>query len=150
MDAVIFVGLQASGKSSFYKERFFDSHVRINLDMLRTRHREKLMLEACLAAQQSFVIDNTNPTIEDRRRYIEPARTSGARVIGYYFQSKIEECKLRNENRPEEQIVPLPGLLGTHGRLQLPSSTEGFDELHYVRIASDGHFTVEDWHDEVR
>jgi len=37
MEAVIFVGLQAAGKSTFYRERFFDTHVRINLDMLRTR-----------------------------------------------------------------------------------------------------------------
>lgn len=33
MEAVIFIGLQASGKSSFYKERFFSTHVWINLDL---------------------------------------------------------------------------------------------------------------------
>ena len=37
MEAVIFVGIQGSGKSSYYKERFFRTHFRINLDMLRTR-----------------------------------------------------------------------------------------------------------------
>ena len=36
MEAVLFVGLQASGKSTFYRERFFRTHVRINLDMLKT------------------------------------------------------------------------------------------------------------------
>ena len=36
MEAIIFVGLPGSGKSSFYKERFFDSHVRISLDLLKT------------------------------------------------------------------------------------------------------------------
>lgn len=30
MQAVILVGLQASGKSSLYRERFFTTHVRIN------------------------------------------------------------------------------------------------------------------------
>ena len=59
---VILIGLQASGKSSFYLHRFFNTHVRINLDMQRTRHREKLIFEARLAAKQSVVIDNTNPT----------------------------------------------------------------------------------------
>lgn len=40
MEAVILCGIQASGKSAFYSERFFHTHVRINLDMLRTRRRE--------------------------------------------------------------------------------------------------------------
>jgi len=35
-DAVIFTGIQASGKSTFYKEQFSRTHIRINLDMLRT------------------------------------------------------------------------------------------------------------------
>ena len=46
MEAVIFVGLQASGKSTFYRERFSRTHVRINLDMLKTRHRETLAWRA--------------------------------------------------------------------------------------------------------
>lgn len=32
MEAVIFVGIQASGKTSFYLERFFETHVRISRD----------------------------------------------------------------------------------------------------------------------
>jgi predicted kinase len=35
MQAVILVGIQAAGKSPFYRERFFGSHVRISLDLLR-------------------------------------------------------------------------------------------------------------------
>jgi hypothetical protein len=50
MEAVIFIGLQAAGKSSFYLDRFFNTHIRINLDMLKTRHREQLIFQACLLA----------------------------------------------------------------------------------------------------
>ena len=46
MELVIFTGLQASGKTTFYGTRFRDSHVRINLDMLKTRHREELLVKA--------------------------------------------------------------------------------------------------------
>lgn len=74
MEAVIFIGLQAAGKSSFYREKFIDTHIRINLDMLKTRHRETILLNACLEAKQPLVIDNTNPTIEERKRYILPDR----------------------------------------------------------------------------
>ncbi len=45
MEEVIFCGIQASGKTTFYRERFFDTHVRISLDLLRTRRREQLLLE---------------------------------------------------------------------------------------------------------
>ena len=48
MEAVIFVGLQGAGKSTFYKERFLDTHPRLSLDMLKTRHREKRFLMACV------------------------------------------------------------------------------------------------------
>lgn len=71
MEAIIFVGIQATGKSTFYRENFFKTHIRINLDMLKTRHRENIILEACIKAKQPFVIDNTNPSMNDRKKYIE-------------------------------------------------------------------------------
>ena len=43
MEAIIFVGLPGSGKSSFYKERFFNSHVRISLDLLKTRQYHRAL-----------------------------------------------------------------------------------------------------------
>ncbi len=66
MEAVIFCGIQASGKTTFYLERFFRTHIRLNLDMLKTRHRERVMLDACLETGQRFVVDNTTPTAQDR------------------------------------------------------------------------------------
>jgi len=149
MEAVLFVGLQASGKTTFYRERFFDTHVRISLDMLRTRHREQVLLEACLEAKQPFVVDNTNPTAEERAKYIRAAREAGFHVVGYYFQSSIEECKKRNETRPEGKKVPLRGVLGTYGKLQIPRVDEGFDALHYVKIDENLKFVIEDWSNEV-
>ncbi len=149
MEAVILIGLQASGKSTFCKQRFVDSHVRINLDMLRTRRKEQILLDACFKAKLKIVVDNTNPTEEDRLRYIPAAQAAGYRVIGYYFSSQIEQCKERNEHRDKECVVPLPGLLSTYGRLQLPAQDEGFDELYYVEIKEDGTFAVSGWTDEV-
>ena len=142
MEAIIFVGLQASGKSSFYCERFFSTHVRISLDLLRTRHRERRMLSLCLETQQPFVIDNTNPTRVDRRRYIEPARSSGFSIAGYYFSGRIAECLLRNQQRTRP--VPEVGLLATARKLQIPSMDEGFNSLNYVRLDESG-FVIEDW-----
>lgn len=148
MEMLLFVGVQASGKSTFFRERFFASHVRVNLDMLRTRYREKQFLETCIRIGQQFVVDNTNPTKADRQPYIDAAKAAKFRVIGYYFQSSVEDCKRRNQQRPAEQVIPLPGLLGTYSRLELPSREEGFDELFYVKL-TDGGFSVEEWRSEV-
>lgn len=144
MELVLLIGLQASGKSSFYRQRLFHSHVRLNLDMLRTRHRERLLFEACLRAKQSMVIDNTNPSRSDRARYIEPARAAGFDVTGYYFRSVVSECLARNDEREGEQRIPERGVLGTAGRLERPALAEGFDALWYVTITDDG-FGVDPW-----
>jgi predicted kinase len=149
VEAVIFIGLQGAGKSTFYWERFFTTHLRINLDMFKTRHRERRFLQTCIETRQRFVVDNTNPTRTERQVYLEAARQAGFRVIGYYFQSQIEDCKRRNAQRPVEERVPVPGILGAAGRLQIPSREEGFDVLHYVRIDDNGRFVVEEWRDEV-
>ncbi|MBH8575725.1 ATP-binding protein [Nostocaceae cyanobacterium CENA369] len=149
MEAIIFIGIQGAGKSTFYRDRFFNTHIRINLDMLKTRHREQIFLQACLEAKQPFVVDNTNPTVEERKRYITPAKAKGFQVVGYYFQSELEECKKRNSQRNSEQIVPIIGLLATYKKLVLPSWQEGFDALYSVKTNLNYSFIVEEWQSEI-
>lgn len=143
MNAVLLIGLQGSGKSTFAKANFADTHIRLSLDMLRTRHRERVLLDACLAAKQPFVIDNTNPARADRAPYLEAARGHAFRTTGYFFRSILADCLQRNESRPVP--VPRPGVLGTHARLEMPSLAEGFDELFFVSIDPDGGFAVSPW-----
>jgi predicted kinase len=148
VEAIIFVGIQGSGKSSFYQEHFFRTHLRLNLDMLRTRHRERLLLVACIEAQQPFVVDNTNPRATDRARYVAPARAAGFCVVGYYFRSALGEALGRNAARPLAERVPAKGVAGTHKALELPTLAEGFDALYGVTLTSAG-FAVQEWCDAV-
>jgi predicted kinase len=147
MEAIIFVGIQASGKSTFYRERFFDTHVRINLDMLKTRHRERILVQACISAQQRFVVDNTNVLIEERAKYIQAAKRAGFRVVGYFFQSHVPDSIRRNSQRTGKQFIPVKGIAGTAKRLQLPRFDEGFDDLRYVSINAANEFVVREWTD---
>lgn len=128
MEAVIFTGIQAAGKSTFYAENFADTHIRINLDMLKTRKREIILLHACLAAEQPFVVDNTNTTREQRAKYIGLAKAAGFKVIGYFFDIEPEEAIKRNKNRERE--VPLAGIRRAIKSLVPPEKEEGFDEIH--------------------
>ncbi len=142
MEAVIFIGLQASGKSSFYKERFFATHVRINLDMLRTRTREEILIRACLLARQPFVVDNTNMLFSQRAAYIAIARESRFRIIAYFFRSELREAIRRNAGRQDKQAIPIAGLIATFKRLQPPAPEEGFDEVHTVVLNAANEFEV--------
>jgi predicted kinase len=142
MEAVIFVGVQGSGKSTFYRERLVDTHVRINLDMLRTRHREQLLLAACLTGKQAFVIDNTNPLPSDRARYIGPARDAGFRVVAYFFETSLRDAIRRNNERAGKQKVPVPAIAGTIRKLQAPTMEEGFDAIYNVTISPEGTFVI--------
>jgi predicted kinase len=148
MQAVIFVGVQASGKSTFYQRQFFNSHVRISLDLLKTRHRESIFLSACLETQQRFVVDNTNVSISERARYVTLARQHEYELIGYYFESNAQAALERNAGRQGKQRIPDKGILGTFKRLEKPSFHEGFDRLFTVTIA-DNAFHVEELYREL-
>lgn len=145
MQAVVFTGIQATGKSEFYKRRFFRTHMRLNLDMLKTRQRERILLQACLEAKQAFVVDNTNPTRQDRERYIVPARAAGFEIVGYYFASTIAEALGRNASRPPDEQIPVGGIYATYHRLEVPALDEGYMALFIVRIDAAGKFVVEEW-----
>ncbi len=149
MEAIIFIGIQATGKSSFYRERFLNTHIRLNLDMLKTRYREGILLTACLKAKQPFVIDNTNPTKKERQKYIQLAHESKFKVVGYYFKSKLEDALQRNRQRAEKERIPERGIRATYSKLEVPSFSEGFDELYYVLIQNDYSFSILEWKNEI-
>ena len=149
MEAVIFIGIQGTGKSSFYRERFFHTHVRINSDMLKTQHRLRVLFNACLETRQPFVLDNTHVSREVRAQFIGLAKAAGFRVVGYYFRSDIASALARNSGRVNAARIPDRGVLGTYKKLELPQRAEGFDALYYVQIDPAGKFQVEEWADEV-
>jgi len=142
METIVFTGIQAAGKSTFFKACFVDTHIRINLDMLRTRHREKLLIDACLQAKQPYVVENTNLTREERARYIPSAKRAGFRVIGYAFRVELDEALVRNALRDTRRRVPEKAVRAAFRRWQPPSWEEGFDALFDV-WSSGGEFQVQ-------
>jgi predicted kinase len=143
MEAVILCGVQGSGKTTLYRDRFLATHVRVSMDLLRTRHREAAFLQVCLDTQQRFVVDNTNATAAERRRYVEPARAAGFKVIGYLVEVDEAEALARNQERSGRARVPARGLVGTARRLIRPTPEEGFDELWHATAAPGGGWRVE-------
>lgn len=134
MELLLFIGIQGSGKSSFYHQCFAATHLRLNRDMLKTRHRERRLFEICLETQQRVVIDNTNPRRADRAEYIALAKAANFKVVGYYFKTTVAAAIARNEQRTGAAKIPKVGLFTTQKRLEVPAFDEGFDELYCVLL----------------
>ena len=141
--AFIMMGIQGSGKSEFCR-RYLAETTRVNLDTLKTRNNEKRALKDCFAQGIDFVVDNTNPTREERARYIPTAKEHGYRVVGYFMQSRLQDCIARNDRREGKEKIPAKAIAMTSNKLELPSRDEGFDELYFV--ANDGEaMTISEW-----
>lgn len=136
-EIIIFTGIPASGKTTFYEQNFAATHIHISLDVLHTRNQENKMLEETLASGKSCVIDNTNVTAAERAKYIETGKRYGYKVIGYYFRSSIDECRIRNDRWQGRKQVPEIALRYKAAHLERPAMQEGFDELYYVKIVDD-------------
>ena len=137
-ELIILVGLQASGKSTFFRERFAATHEHVSKDLFRNNRnrnrRQKELVEAALWAGCPVVVDNTNPTVEERRPLIELGHQCGARIVGYSFESGMRECLARNARREGKARVTDVAIYATAKRLVPPSCAEGFDELLCVRL----------------
>ena len=147
VETVIFVGLPAAGKTTFYQQRFAATHVHISKDLwpksADKAARQARELKSALSAGRSVVVDNTNPTVADRALVIAAAREHGARVIGYYFAAEPREAIVRNRGREGKARVPNVAIFTTAKRLVVPDQSEGFDELYQVRVAGEGGFEVQ-------
>ncbi|WP_229737216.1 hypothetical protein [Psychroflexus salis] len=56
--------------------------MRISLDQLNTRNKEQVFINACFSVQQRFVVDNTNPTKEERSNTLQPLKRISTKLLG--------------------------------------------------------------------
>jgi predicted kinase len=149
MELVILIGLQGSGKTSFYRSRFVATHAHVSKDNFRNNprpaRRQRQLLEEALGAGNSATVDNTNVTAADRAELITLARAFRATVTGYYFPPDLSRCLERNRLRVGKARVPDVALFATLKRMQPPLLAEGFDRLFTVRLVEGSGFDVRDW-----
>jgi predicted kinase len=148
VELVVLVGLQGSGKSTFYRTFYAASHAWVSKDRLRNnrrpQRRQMQLIEEALREGRSVVVDNTNATPEDRAPLIEAARAWGAEVVGFSFESRMEDCLERNRRRIGRERVPDRALYITSKRLRPPTLAEGFDRLYRVALRPEGGFRIEE------
>jgi predicted kinase len=143
MELVVFVGLQASGKSGFYSSRYAGTHVHVSKDLFprQSRHkpdRQLRQIEQALATGRSVVVDNTNARRADRAPFLDAARRHGARTVAVHFLTSVGEALGRNRTREGQARVPDVAIFTTAKRLEPPLQEEGFDEVVRVRLGETG------------
>ncbi len=149
MELVIFVGLQAAGKSTFYQTHFWETHTLVSKDRFRNNknpnRRQTQLIKAALEAGHSLVVDNTNPTVVERRSLIYLGQVYRAKIIGYYFAPQVHQCLQRNRQRSGKARVPDVAIYATLKKLIPPADVEGFHQLFQVQIAGNAAFEVRPW-----
>jgi predicted kinase len=131
-EAVIFVGLQGAGKTTYFAQHFAKTHVHVSRDVQQTAQREAAVIEVCLRGGRSFVIDDTNTTKASRATHIRNAKAAGFRIIGCFFDTAVRTAIGRNNHRKDKKPIPVPAILRTAKHLEKPALEEGFDEIRTI------------------
>ena len=95
----ILVGSPGSGKSTFTFNHLKD-YVRINRDTLKTKEKCLSEAEKNMKLGKNVVIDNTNPTKDDRKPYIDLAVANNYKCICFYFDF-TKELVMHLDNQRE-------------------------------------------------
>lgn len=135
-ELIIFVGVQAAGKSTWYATHLASTHVHVSKDLMKNVRdrdaRQQRLIEEALSAGRSVAVDNTNPTPAVRAPLIALGRKHNARVIACYFQTIVKDAVARNRLREGKARVPDVALYVTAKRIVPPTIEEGFDEVRVI------------------
>jgi predicted kinase len=136
LELIIFVGMQAAGKSTYYAANLAATHVHVSKDLMKNVRdrdaRQLQIIERALQSGQSAIVDNTNPTPLIRAPLIELGKRHGARVIAYFFEAIVKDAVARNRLREGRARVPDVAMYVTARRIVAPALTEGFDEIRVI------------------
>lgn len=95
-ELVLFVGSPASGKSTYFDRHFHPAgYAWVNQDTLKTRPKCLSTVEAALLEGKSVVVDNTNPSKEVRREYLDLVKRLGlgTKVRVGWFEADERTCR---------------------------------------------------------
>lgn len=136
LELIIFVGMQAAGKSTYYAANLAATHVHVSKDLMKNVRdrdaRQQQMIASALQSGRSVAVDNTNPTPLIRAPLLALGRVHGARVIAYFFECVVKDAVARNRLREGKVRVPDVAMYVTARRIVPPTLAEGFNEVRVI------------------
>ncbi|XP_077466907.1 bifunctional polynucleotide phosphatase/kinase [Stigmatopora argus] len=141
-EIVVAVGFPASGKSTFFHTHIIPKgYVYVNRDTLGSWKSCVVACEQALKEGRSVAVDNTNPDLESRKRYVDVAKAAGVSCRCFHFSATMEQAKHNNKFREmtpsDTKHMKVNDMIFQSYKKHFvaPSLSEGFDEIlciHFV------------------
>lgn len=143
-EIVLIVGPPGAGKSTFCK-KYFPNYAYINQDTLKTLIKCIKSCREHVAAGRSVVIDNTNPAIATRKRYIDIALDANIEIRVVHLDTTVTVAKhlakMREIDAQKRKIVctHLPKIAWSmySKNYEAPDIDEGYEEIITVKFIPD-------------
>jgi len=139
-ELVILVGLPASGKSTFaHSNLATKGYVVVNRDELKSQEKCLSRCSEALKSKKSVVVDNTNPSRESRKPFIDMAKGLGLPVRCFHMQTSKELAEHMNmfrqtQSKGAQRRVPAVGYNMFISKFQAPDKGEGFTEIKNIEF----------------
>eukprot|EP00917_Polyrhabdina_sp_WS-2016_P020185 GHVP01043224.1.p1 GENE.GHVP01043224.1~~GHVP01043224.1.p1 ORF type:complete len:418 (-),score=78.81 GHVP01043224.1:1154-2407(-) len=138
-EVVMLIGPPGSGKSRFCRTNL-SHYERVNQDSLGTRKKCEAALKAFLQEKKSVVIDCQNETVDARKLYISICKEQNITIRAVCLDVSKNWCFHWNryrtlcESTKEHRVASVPPIVihTFFKKKQLPTSEEGFSEIHVV------------------
>lgn len=137
-ELIIFVGSPASGKTTFFSRHVKEhGYVWINQDTLKSRAECLAQFTHVLSRESSVAIDNTNPSTQVRKEYIELAKKKGYTVRCLWFhldhEASLHLDAFRALTQRKERL-PKNAFQMYLRSFEKPLESEGFDLIEQVQF----------------
>ncbi|XP_026799229.3 bifunctional polynucleotide phosphatase/kinase [Pangasianodon hypophthalmus] len=146
-EIIVAVGFPGSGKSTFFQTHIIPKgYVYVNRDTLGSWQHCVSACERALKEGRSVAVDNTNPDLESRKRYVDVSKSAGVPCRCFNFTASLEQAK--HNNRFREMVpsatkhAPVNDMVfhSYKKKFVAPTLSEGFSEIlqiHFVPSFSD-------------
>ena len=137
-ELIINVGYPGSGKSFYTDSNIVNNgYIYVNQDTLKTQPKcLKMVVKAC-SEGSSVVVDNTNPSVEVRKKYIDIAKKYGYRIRCLYFDTS-QNISMHNAyyrtmvTKGGRKAIPTIAYRVYNKKFVKPTVEEGFDEVDTI------------------
>lgn len=143
-EVIVAVGFPASGKSTFFHTHVIPKgYVYVNRDTLGSWQKCVSACERALKEGRSVAVDNTNPDLESRKRYVDVAKAAGVSCRCFQFSASLEQAKHNNRFRemaPSDSKHAKVNDMVFHSyrkHFVAPSLSEGFSEILQIHFIPD-------------